>query len=55
MERLARRHLPLPIREPEAEGADAAAGVDPYGVAGADPPVSEDMGGGGGGAATGFR
>jgi hypothetical protein len=48
LERLARRHLPLPIRGPEDEEPDAAEDED--------PPVSEEAGGGaGGGAATGFR
>jgi hypothetical protein len=48
LERLARRHLPLPIRGPEDEEPDAAEDQD--------PPVSEEAGGGAGeGAATGFR
>lgn len=48
LERLARRHLPLPIRRPEDEEPDAAEDED--------PPASEEAGGGaGGGAAIGFR
>jgi hypothetical protein len=49
LERMARRHLPLPIRRPEDKEPDAAEDED--------PPVSEEAGGGGaaGGASTGFR
>jgi hypothetical protein len=56
LERLARRHLPLPIRGPEDEEPDAAEYEDPDAAEDEDPPVSEEAGGGaGGGAATGFR
>jgi hypothetical protein len=65
MERLARRYLPLPLREPEAEGTagaegEGAAGAEGEGAAGAEgegaggaeaeaPPVSDEADGGAGG------
>jgi hypothetical protein len=45
LERLARRYLPLPIRQPEHD--------EPYAAEDEDPPVDEDAGGGSGGG--GFR
>jgi hypothetical protein len=48
LERLARRHLPLPIREPEDEEPVAAEDEEPDAAEDEDPPVSEEAGGAGG-------
>jgi hypothetical protein len=42
MEWLARRHLPLPIREPDAGGADTAEDPEPGTAGGQDPDTAED-------------